>query len=311
MCTFSGMKHLLYSQDLNKEEILAIFEKANHYLPVVEERRKVSDAEGKVLATLFYEPSTRTRFSFEAAIQRLGGLLISNSHMEYTSSAKKGETLYDTGRVVSQMADIIVMRHPEKGSVAELTSGSIVPVVNAGDGPGDHPTQGLLDLFTIQRELGRLEDLTIAMVGDLKYGRVPHSQCHMLSNFSNISYIFVAPDALQMPQEIVNMLKEKGCGVTQTDDLESVINQCDVLADTRIQKERFESEEEYNKYKGVYVITPELMKKAALDMILIHPLPRIDEIEVAVDDDPRSKYFAQVQNGVAVRMAVLAYLLQL
>jgi len=184
-------------------------------------------------------------------------------------------------------------------------------VINAGDGPSDHPTQGLLDLYTMQKELGRLDNFTIAMVGDLKYGRVPHAQCHLLSHFTGVSYIFVAPEALQMPEEIVDMLKNKGCEVKLTDDLESIMNDCDVLAHTRIQKERFPNEEEYLKYKGVYVITPELMSKAAPDMVLMHPLPRIDEIDVEVDKDPRAKYFEQVQNGVAVRMGILSSLLGL
>ncbi|MBU0981367.1 aspartate carbamoyltransferase [Patescibacteria group bacterium] len=303
--------NLLYSKDLKKDEILSLIERAERYLPVVCDRRKVSDAEGKMLATLFYEPSTRTRFSFEAAMLRLGGMVISNPHMEYTSSAKKGETLYDTGRVISRIADVIAMRHPEKGSVEELSKGTTVPVVNAGDGPSDHPTQGLLDLYTIYRSLGRLDNFTVAMVGDLKYGRVPHAQCELLSNFAGVDFIFVAPEALQMPGEIVKDLEGKGCKVTKTSDLASVMNECDVLALTRIQKERFENEEEYLKYKGVYVMTPELMDKAAPDMILMHPLPRVDEIEVAVDSDPRAKYFEQVENGVAMRMAVLADLLQL
>ena len=305
------MKNLLYSKDLTREEIEALMERAKGYLPVAEGRSKVRDAEGKILATLFYEPSTRTRFSFESAMKRLGGDLISNSHMHYTSSAKKGETLYDTGRVISQMAGVIAMRHPEKGSVAELASGAVVPVVNAGDGPGDHPTQGLLDLFTIWLELGRLDNFTIAMVGDLKYGRVPHAQCELLRNFTGVRFVFVAPAALAMPQEIIADLEAAGHEIVQTEDLASVIGEVDVIADTRIQQERFESEAEYLKYKGVYVMTPELMAKAKEGAILMHPLPRVDEIDVAVDEDPRARYFKQVENGVAMRMAILAELLGL
>ncbi len=305
------MKNLLYSKDLSRKEIEALMERAKGYLPVAEGRTKVRDAEGKILATLFYEPSTRTRFSFESAMKRLGGDLISNSHMHYTSSAKKGETLYDTGRVISQMADVIAMRHPEKGSIAELASGAIVPVVNAGDGPGDHPTQGLLDLFTIWLELGRLDDFTIAMVGDLKYGRVPHAQCELLKNFSGVRFVFVAPEALAMPREIIADLEEAGHEVVETEDLDSVIGEADVIADTRIQQERFESEEEYLKYKGIYVIDEQVMARAKESAILMHPLPRVDEITVAVDSDPRARYFKQVENGVAMRMAILAELLGL
>jgi len=318
------MKNLLYSKDLTREEIEALMERAKGYLPVAGRgasggaRTKVRDAEGKILATLFYEPSTRTRFSFESAMKRLGGDVISNSHMDYTSSAKKGETLYDTGRVISQMADVIAMRHPEKGSVAELALGAVVPVVNAGDGPGDHPTQGLLDLFTIQQELGRLDNFTIAMVGDLKNGRVPHAECELLRKLhegkddaGGVRFVFVAPAALAMPREILAALEAAGHEIVETEDLDAVIGEVDVIADTRIQKERFESEEDYLKYKGVYVITPDVMAQAKEDAILLHPLPRVDEIEVAVDEDPRAKYFQQVENGVAMRMAILAELLGL
>ncbi len=305
------MKHLIRSKDLSRAELEALFSRAEGYLPVVKEGRKTADAEGKVLATLFYEPSTRTRFSFETAMLRLGGSVISNFNMKEASSAKKGETLYDTGRVVSQIADIIAMRHPEAGSVGELARGSLVPVMNGGDGPADHPTQGLLDLFTIQQELGRLEDFTIAIVGDLKYGRVVHSECDYLSQFKGVRFVFVSPEALKMPAEITEMLIEKGFEVVETEDLNSVIGEVDVLSQTRVQQERFETQEEYEKYKGVYIITPELMGKARKEMILMHPLPRIDEIEVAVDDDPRAKYFDQIEYGVAVRMALIATLLNL
>ena len=296
------MKHLLYSKDLSQAEILSIFERAEGYLG----KGSVEDAKGKILATLFYEPSTRTRFSFEAAMQRLGGDVISNSHMEYTSSAKKGESLADTGRVISQMADVIVMRHPEVGSVEELAGGAEVPVVNAGDGPGDHPTQGLLDLFTIRKESGRLENFTIGMVGDLKNSRVPHAQVQMLKEFEGVKFVFVSPEGLKIPEKLL-----EGLDYVETENLEEVIGDLDVLSVNRIQEERFESKEEYEKYKSVYVIGEEIMGKAKREMILMHPLPRVDEIEVVVDEDPRAKYFGQVKNGVAVRMGILAELLGL
>ncbi len=305
------MKNLLHSSDLNRQEILALFEKAGRYLPLVEGHQKTNDAEGYIMATLFYEPSTRTRFSFESAMCRLGGNVISNSHMEFTSSAKKGETIYDTGKVVSQMADILVMRHPEKDSIDDFARGSDVPVINAGNGPGDHPTQGLLDLFTIQSELGRLDNLCIAMVGDLKYGRVVHSQCEYLSQFEGIRFLFISPEELKMPSEIVESLRAKGFEVVETEDLEGNIGEADVVSHTRIQKERFPSEADYNKHKGVYVFTPELMKMAKEDMILIHPLPRVDEIDPVIDEDPRVRYFKQIQYGVAVRMAIVSSLLDL
>ncbi len=305
------MQHLLSSKDLNRDEILSLFERAERYLPVVKERRKLTEAEGKILATLFFEPSTRTRFSFEVAMLRLGGMVISNAEMMSTSSVKKGETLHDTAQMACRFADIVAMRHPEAGSVAEFAKGSMVPVINGGDGPNDHPTQGLLDLFTMYEERGSLDNFTIAMVGDLKYGRVPHSQCHYLSHFKGVKFLFVSPEALRMPEEIVAMLREKGFEVMETENLDEAIGACDVLAHTRIQQERFESQSEYLKYKGVYVIDPGVMVKARQDMILMHPLPRVDEIHIEVDQDVRSKYFDQVTNGVALRMALIARLLNL
>ncbi|MEK9159569.1 MAG: aspartate carbamoyltransferase [Patescibacteria group bacterium] len=304
------MQHLLHSKDLSRDEILGLLDRAEAFLPTVEGRTKLDLAEGKILATLFYEASTRTRFSFETAMLRLGGMVISNADMGATSSAKKGETLYDTGKMVATFADIIAMRHPDSGSVMELAKGSSVPVVNGGDGAGDHPTQGLLDIFTIQKCLGRLDNFTIAMVGDLKNSRVVHSQCEYLMHFEGVKFVLVSPEGLKMPAEIVERLRTKS-DVVETADLESVMGEMDVLSHTRIQQERFASEAEYMKYKGVYVLTPALMAKAKKEMILLHPLPRVDEIDTAVDADPRAKYFEQVKYGVAVRMAILATLLGL
>lgn len=304
------LKHLLSSKDLTRTDLVSLLDRAEEFLPTVEGKKRLNLAEGKILATLFYEPSTRTRFSFETAMIRLGGNVISNADMSSTSSAKKGETLYDTGKMVSTFANVIAMRHPEQGSVAELAKGSSVPVVNGGDGAGDHPTQGLLDVFTIRKCLGRLDKFTIAMVGDLKYSRVVHSQCEYLMHFEGIKFILVSPEGLKMPAEIVEKLRTK-FEVVETADLESVMGEMDVLSDTRIQQERFASEEEYQKYNGVYVLTPALMAKAKPDMIVIDPLPRINHIDPAVDSDPRAKYFEQVKNGVAVRMAILASLLNL
>lgn len=305
------MNHLLSSQDLSREQLLGLFDKAKSFLPTVKEKKMLKLAEGKILATLFYEPSTRTRFSFETAMLRLGGSVISNPQMEGTSSAVKGESLYDTGRTVAEMADIIAMRHSVMGSVAELARGSKVPVMNGGDGAGDHPTQGLLDLFTIRENLGRLENFTIAIIGDLKNSRVAHAQCALLSNFEGIRFIFVSPAELRMPEEIKTSLVSKGFMVIETEDLAAVIGEADVISMTRVQKERFASEADYLKHKGVYVITAELMKRAKKEALLIHPLPRVDEIDEEVDADPRAKYFEQVENGVALRMALIATLLKL
>ncbi len=302
---FSKGSHLLSSKDLTREDLLKIFEEADKMLPIARKEQSSDIMKGKVIAALFYEPSTRTRFSFETAMLRLGGSIISNFQMMQTSSAKKGETLFDTGRVVGKFADVIAIRHPESGAAARLAEGAEVPVINAGDGPSDHPTQGLLDVFTIWKEFGGIEGLTIGMVGDLKYGRVPHAQCEFLKNFTGLKFVFVAPDALKMPRKIVEDLESAGHEVVETDDLDSVICELQVIGHTRIQQERFESEEEYQKYKGVYVIDEETMEKAREDMILMHPLPRVDELAVTVDEDDRAKYFEQVTNGVAVRMALI------
>lgn len=305
------MQHLLHSKDLSREDILAILDRAEEFLPIVEEKKRLNLAEGKILATLFYEPSTRTRFSFETAMIRLGGSVISNADMGSTSSAKKGETLYDTGKMVSTFANIIAMRHPEQGSVAELAKGSSVPVVNGGDGAGDHPTQGLLDIFTIRKCLGRLDNFTIAMVGDLKNSRVVHSQCEYLMHFEGIKFILVSLDGIQLPEELIERLKASGHEVEKMENISEAIEVADVVSHTRIQEERFKDMDEYMRYKGSYVITTDLLKKAKKDMVLIHPLPRVDEIDVEVDSDPRAKYFKQPAYGVAVRMAILANLLKL
>ena len=305
------MNHLLSSRDLSKNEILKFFQKADKFLPVVLEKKKLKLADGKILATLFYEPSTRTRFSFETAMIRLGGAVISNADMNSTSSSKKGESLYDTAKMVSTYADIIAVRHPTAGAVTEFAKGSSVPVVNGGDGAGDHPTQGLLDIFTIWKNFGKIDGLTIAMAGDLKNSRVVHSQCEYLMHFKKIKFILVSPDALKLPSDLVTRLKKNGFEVEETKNLESIMGKCDVLSDTRIQEERFESKAEYLKHNGVYILKPELMQKAKKDMIVIDPLPRVNHIDPAVDKDPRAKYFEQIANSVAIRMAIIAKLLDL
>lgn len=296
-------QHILSTKQFDKEALLEILAEAS-------EMEKILAAGGsdilakKIMATIFFEPSTRTRFSFETAMLRLGGRVISNADMMATSSVKKRETLKDTGKMVSQFADVVVMRHPQAGAVAELASFSDVPVMNAGDGPADHPTQGLLDLYTIMKNKGGFDGLTIGMVGDLKYGRVVHSEADLLKYFG-VKMIFVTPKGLEMPREIVEDLRGAGCDVTEVEDLESVIGELDVISMTRIQEERFESVEEYKKYEGAYVLNKAMMAKAKSDAIVLHPLPRIDEISIDIDDDPRSKYFEQVKNGVAMRMALL------
>ncbi|MFA6992059.1 MAG: aspartate carbamoyltransferase [Candidatus Gracilibacteria bacterium] len=307
---FKG-EHILSTKQFDKDGLIELFELAKKMEKVIEKSKGGKQSkilEGRVMATLFFEPSTRTRFSFETAMNRLGGRVISNFDMMNSSSVKKRETLKDTGKVVSQMADIIAMRHPEPGSVDELASTSDVPVMNAGDGPNQHPTQALMDLYTIWKEFGRITGLTVGMVGDLKYGRVPHSQCDLLRHF-NVKFVFVAPNALKMPTEIVKELKASGSEVFETENLEEVIGDMDVIAMTRIQEERFSSKSEYEKYANVYVLNKKLMAGAKDNSIVIHPLPRVNEIGAEVDKDPRAKYFEQVKNGVAIRMALLAKVL--
>lgn len=271
--------------------------------------------DGKILATLFYEPSTRTRMSFESAFLRLGGKVVSGADMAGNSSVRKGESLYDTGRVVSEFADLIVVRHPEAGSVVEIARGAkdagdvngyVVPVLNAGDGIGDHPTQALLDVYTIWKEFGgKLDKLVIGMVGDLKNGRVPHSQCELLKHW-NVEFVFVSPKALAMPWNVKDDLTAVERKFVETENLAMVIGGMDVICATRIQAERFKTQKEYLKYKGVYIIDSVMMKKVKKKALLLHPLPRVDEISVDVDRDPRAKYFEQVGNGLCLRMALMA-----
>lgn len=303
-------KSILSASQFSKRGIERILEVATQMEPFARKEKTSTLMKGKVLATLFFEPSTRTRFSFETAMLRLGGKVISNYMMMETSSVKKRETLYDTGRVVSAFADVIVMRHPVAGSVAELAKGATVPVLNAGDGPADHPTQGLLDLFTIHKAFGHFGGLTYGLVGDLKNSRVVHAQCQLLKHFGS-TFICVAPRGLELPVAIKKELKEMGCSIREMDNLEKVIGEMDVLSNTRIQEERFATKKEYEKFRGAYSISRELMKKAKKKMIVIDPLPRVDgQLKTEVDADPRAKYFDQVTNGVAVRMALMALVLR-
>ncbi len=261
------------------------------------------------MASLFFEPSTRTRLSFESAMMRLGGNVLSMENASISSSATKGETIEDTIRIVDNYADIIVMRHPEQGAAARAASVAEVPVINGGDGAGQHPTQAFLDLYTIQREIGRTDDFHIAFVGDLKYGRAARSLAYLLGKYRNIKMTFVSAPALKMKDDIKDYLKEQHIEIDETDDMTEAMHKADVVYQTRVQKERFPSEEEYLKFKGAYVIDRPMadhMKKGA---ILIHPLPRAGEIAPEVDDSPHAVYFKQAGYGVLVRMALLKTLL--
>ncbi len=264
-------------------------------------------AGGKVLAALFYEPSTRTRLSFETAMLRLGGKVISAEGVEF-SSISKGETIEDTIRVVGGYADVIAMRHPQMGSADRAAAVSEVPFINAGDGPGQHPTQALLDLYTIQKERGGIEGVHIAMVGDLKFGRTVHSLTQLLSLFPSVRFTFVSPAALPMPEKVTNLLREKGIAYIETTDLKEGL-QADVLYMTRVQKERFADAAEYERLKLAYILTADLLQ--GKQCTVMHPLPRVGEITEDVDALPAAAFFREAHNGVPMRMALIAHLLRL
>jgi aspartate carbamoyltransferase catalytic subunit len=262
---------------------------------------------GRLLAALFYEPSTRTRFSFEAAMHRLGGQVLSAENAAKASSAVKGESLEDSIRVISGYVDAIVIRHPEIGAASRAAGASSVPLVNAGDGAGHHPTQALLDLYTIRKELGRLDRLRVGLVGDLRNGRTARSLALSLSRFRDIELVLVSPPGLRMGADILAELGETR--VRETADLGAVVPSLDVLYQTRIQAERFDSAKAYERYRGVYVVTPEVMRRLPEQALLMHPLPRVGEIDPQVDRDPRAAYFRQTRNGLWARMAVLDWVL--
>ncbi len=262
------------------------------------------------MASLFYEPSTRTRLSFEAAMLRLGGEALGTESAGEFSSVAKGETLEDTVKIVSAYCDVIVLRHFDVGASKRAALVSPVPVINAGDGPGQHPTQALLDLYTINKELGRVDGLRIAMVGDLANGRTVRSLSYLLSKYDGVELVFVAPPAVAMGRDIKTHLQERGVAYTETEDLESVLPEVDVVYQTRIQKERFGNRlAEYRRVSGIYVMDARTMALMRPDAILMHPLPRVGEISPEVDRDPRAAYFRQAQNGLYIRMALLSMLL--
>ncbi len=303
---FAG-KDILTVKQFTRPDIEALFGVAQEMQAMVARQGASDLLHGKVLANLFYEPSTRTSSSFMAAMQRLGGTVIPITDVK-SSSVAKGESVGDTVRTLECYADIIVQRHPEIGSAALAAKYAAKPVINAGDGAGEHPTQALLDLFTIRQELGRLDHLTVTMVGDLKYGRTVHSLARLLTLFG-AKLNLVSPEILKMPAEIISELKSKGVSVAEYAALDPVIGETDVLYVTRIQKERFEDPAAYESVKGAYVIDPALLGRAKEKMIVMHPLPRVGEITEGVDSDPRAAYFRQMEYGMYVRMALLAMVL--
>jgi aspartate carbamoyltransferase catalytic subunit len=298
------MKHVISVHDLSAEQIVSVLDKAENMVEIARGKATSDLLKGKVLACIFFEPSTRTRLSFETAMHRLGGAVIGFAGTEATSVVK-GETLADTIRMVSGYADAVVLRHPREGAAKLATEFSDVPILNAGDGAGQHPTQTLLDLFTIRTEKGRLENLNISLVGDLRYGRTVHSLAYALSKFGNTINL-VSPEGLEMPNEVVSYLKDKGMFGKACHALEEVITDTDILYVTRIQKERFPDPVEYEKVAGIYRVDEKLVSQGPAEMIIMHPLPRVQEIVPEVDTLPQAKYFIQAFNGVPVRMALLS-----
>jgi len=296
-------KDVLRADQFSVDEIDLIMETARGYAAALERGEVLDRMRGKVLSTLFYEPSTRTRLSFEAAMHRLGGRVISVAEAK-SSSASKGESLHDTIKTVEGYADVIVLRHPQIGAAEEAARATDVPVINAGDGAGQHPTQSLLDLYTILEEQGQVDGLTVALVGDLRNGRTVHSLADLLANY-DVRFQFVAPDELRMPREIVERLEAKGISIAETEDLADVIPTGDVLYMTRIQRERFENPADYDRLKDAYVVTRAALRSAKKTAIVMHPLPRVNEISTDVDGLPGAAYFRQAANGVPVRMALL------
>ena len=298
------------SQFLDARLLELIFSKATIYKKAVLEKQKLDILSGSILATLFFEPSTRTRLSFEAAMIRLGGQVISCENACANSSAKKGESVSDTARMISGYADVLVMRHTEDGAALEASKYSSIPVINAGDGSGEHPTQSLLDVFTIGEKFGDLKNLKICLIGDLLYGRTVHSLSQILASFQGVELYFISPEKLKLPQKFKELLQSQKVKIVESGDLNQVISQIDVLYVTRIQKERFENLQEYENLKQSFRINAQTLEKMKKDSIILHPLPRLSEISIDVDSDPRSKYFEQARNGLFVRMALLELVLK-
>ncbi|MEO0084212.1 MAG: aspartate carbamoyltransferase [candidate division WOR-3 bacterium] len=301
--------HIIKAQQFNRPLLDKIFSVAGEMEKIA--KSGGSDIlKGKVLASIFYEPSTRTRLSFEAAMAKLGGEIISTENAKEFSSAAKGESLEDTIRIVGNYADIIVLRHYESGAAERAAKISKVPIINAGDGPGQHPTQALLDIYTIKREIGRLDGIAIAMVGDLAYSRTVRSLAYLLTKYRDVKMYFVAPDVVRMRDDIKDYLKQHKVFFSEETNLEKVASKVDVIYQTRIQKERFgERLEDYEKAKDKYIIDKNILKHMKKHAIIMHPLPRINEIKTEVDQDPRAAYFRQAQNGLYIRMALIKMIL--
>ena len=302
------MRSLIDIRELSVEEIDELVKVAND---IIDNPVKYSEkCKGKILATLFFEPSTRTRLSFESAMLNLGGNVIGFSDAQ-NSSASKGESVADTTKIVSGYADIIAMRHPKEGAPVVASMNTDIPVINAGDGGHNHPTQTLTDLLTIHREKGGFNNLTIGMCGDLKFGRTVHSLISAMSRYENVKFVLISPDELKLPDYIIqNELKAKNLEYVETASLEDVIGDLDILYMTRVQGERFFNEQDYIRLRDTYILTPDKLESAKENLVIMHPLPRVNEIPVEVDNDPRARYFQQARNGKFIRMALIMKLLE-
>lgn len=300
------MNHIVAVEQFEREYILELFRQADRMKDVQASEGLLRD---RILATLFYEPSTRTRLSFESAMLRLGGQVISTENAREFSSAIKGETVEDTVRIVAGYANGIVIRHHEQGAAARAAAASPVPIINGGDGPGEHPTQALLDFYTIQNELGSIDDLKVALVGDLRFGRAVRSLALMFRQTKGVELIFVSPDAVPMGDDVRDALTRAGVRFRDEPDLLAAMREADVVYQTRIQRERFATQVEFQAAQGIYIIDQEAMSHLGATSIVMHPLPRVEEITPDVDADPRAAYFRQARNGVLIRMALLNQLL--
>jgi aspartate carbamoyltransferase catalytic subunit len=304
------MKHIINAQQFNRKSLERIFKLTDEFKNFFLQGKNTNIFRNKILATLFYEPSTRTRLSFESAMIHLGGRVISTENARQFSSASKGETLEDTIKIINSYADVIVLRHHESGSAQKAASVSKVPIINAGDGSGQHPTQALLDLYTIKDELGRIDGISIAMVGDLANGRTVRSLCYLLGKYEDIKIYFVSPKIIKMKDDIKQYLDKHNICFYEEDDLKSIANKVDVIYQTRIQKERFGDRlDDYKKACGVYVINNEIINIMKDKAIVMHPLPRVNEILPEVDESPKAAYFRQAENGLYVRIALLRMVL--
>jgi len=309
MSTFP-LSHVIESQQFDRDLLEMVFKTADQLKEdLYNERRFANTLQGKIMASLFYEPSTRTRFSFESAMLRLGGSVITTENAREFSSAAKGESLADSTRIMNGYADVIVMRHNEAGSAARAAEISEIPVINAGDGAGQHPTQALLDLYTIVDAFNGVDNLKIAMVGDLRYGRTVRSLSYLLTKYANVEIVFVSPPVCKMEGDIKAYLDRNNLVWREESDLAAVASEVDCIYMTRIQKERFHSPDDYLEAAGKYILTTERVAAMKPEAIIMHPLPRVDEIPKEVDDDPRARYFQQAQNGLYIRMALLVLLL--